>query len=192
VHVLYQYQWAYGNIPWGEEKMAEMSVPYNYFYSVRKRFFLIGNKWADKPSELSSCNRLSLWNDTKAIIIQHHLRQFKMVRCRICVSWIERILCQLPGKFLQLSFFPLTDIVVWFQTFTRFVEVGRVVLINYGENKGKICTVIDVVDAKRVSLQNMWKVIICPFKNDQILSQIIIAYDVQSLSISAHEWSSSY
>ena len=37
------------------------------------------------------------------------------------------------------------------QTFTRFVEVGRVVLINYGENKGKICTVIDVVDAKRVS-----------------------------------------
>ena len=39
-----------------------------------------------------------------------------------------------------------------FQTFTRFVEVGRVVLINYGENKGKICTVIDVVDAKRVSL----------------------------------------
>ena len=38
------------------------------------------------------------------------------------------------------------------QTFTRFVEVGRVVLINYGENKGKICTVIDIVDAKRVSL----------------------------------------
>jgi ribosomal protein L14E/L6E/L27E len=25
------------------------------------------------------------------------------------------------------------------------------VLINYGENKGKICTIIDVVDAKRVS-----------------------------------------
>lgn len=45
------------------------------------------------------------------------------------------------------------------QTFTRFVEVGRVVLINYGENKGKICTIIDVVDAKRVSHDKtrIWK-----------------------------------
>jgi large subunit ribosomal protein L14e len=38
------------------------------------------------------------------------------------------------------------------QTFTRFVEVGRVVLINYGEDAGKLATVIDVVDAKRVSI----------------------------------------
>jgi large subunit ribosomal protein L14e len=37
------------------------------------------------------------------------------------------------------------------QTFTRFVEVGRVALINYGENTGKLVTVIDVVDTKRVS-----------------------------------------
>ena len=36
------------------------------------------------------------------------------------------------------------------QTFTRFVEIGRVVLINYGDNKGKLATVIDVVDSKRV------------------------------------------
>ena len=36
------------------------------------------------------------------------------------------------------------------QTFTRFVEVGRVVLINYGPDAGKLATIIDVVDAKRV------------------------------------------
>jgi len=34
--------------------------------------------------------------------------------------------------------------------FTRFVEVGRVVLINYGPDNGKLATIIDVVDAKRV------------------------------------------
>eukprot|EP01039_Chlorochromonas_danica_P006595 gene6595-7288_t len=34
--------------------------------------------------------------------------------------------------------------------FTRFVEVGRVVLINYGPDAGKIATVVDVVDGKRI------------------------------------------
>ena len=36
--------------------------------------------------------------------------------------------------------------------FTRFVEVGRVALINYGPECGKLCTIIDVVDAKRVGV----------------------------------------
>lgn len=36
------------------------------------------------------------------------------------------------------------------QTFTRFVEVGRVVLINYGPDAGKLATIIDVIDSKRV------------------------------------------
>lgn len=35
-------------------------------------------------------------------------------------------------------------------TFSRFVEVGRVALINYGPNQGKLCTIIDVVDENRV------------------------------------------
>ncbi|KAG5177524.1 ribosomal protein L14-domain-containing protein [Tribonema minus] len=30
--------------------------------------------------------------------------------------------------------------------FTRFVEIGRVALINYGPDEGKLCTIIDVVD----------------------------------------------
>jgi hypothetical protein len=37
------------------------------------------------------------------------------------------------------------------QTFTRFVEVGRVVLINFGEDAGKLATIVDILDAKRVS-----------------------------------------
>eukprot|EP00401_Gymnodinium_catenatum_P081916 CAMPEP_0117513222 /NCGR_PEP_ID=MMETSP0784-20121206/29440_1 /TAXON_ID=39447 /ORGANISM="" /LENGTH=134 /DNA_ID=CAMNT_0005308975 /DNA_START=35 /DNA_END=439 /DNA_ORIENTATION=- len=34
--------------------------------------------------------------------------------------------------------------------FTRFVEVGRVVLINYGPDAGKLATIIDIVDSKKV------------------------------------------
>jgi large subunit ribosomal protein L14e len=33
--------------------------------------------------------------------------------------------------------------------FTRFVEVGRVVLINYGPEKGKLATIIDIVDGNK-------------------------------------------
>ena len=39
---------------------------------------------------------------------------------------------------------------MFYQVFTRFVEVGRIVLINYGPDAGKIATIIDVVDSKRV------------------------------------------
>ena len=35
-------------------------------------------------------------------------------------------------------------------TFKRFVEVGRVALINYGPDNNKLCTIIDVVDQTRV------------------------------------------
>ena len=34
--------------------------------------------------------------------------------------------------------------------FSRFVEVGRVCLINYGPDAGKLCTIVDVIDAKKV------------------------------------------
>jgi large subunit ribosomal protein L14e len=34
--------------------------------------------------------------------------------------------------------------------YNRFVEVGRVCLINYGPEEGKLCTVIDVIDQTRV------------------------------------------
>ena len=34
-------------------------------------------------------------------------------------------------------------------TFKRFVEVGRIVLINYGPDKGKLATIIDIVDQNK-------------------------------------------
>jgi len=34
--------------------------------------------------------------------------------------------------------------------FTRFVEPGRLALITYGPCAGKMCTIIDIVDQKRV------------------------------------------
>ena len=38
-----------------------------------------------------------------------------------------------------------------FQVFTRFVEAGRVAYISYGPNFGKLCTIVDIVDGKRVN-----------------------------------------
>ena len=36
------------------------------------------------------------------------------------------------------------------QVFTRFVEVGRVALISYGPDTGKLCTIVNVIDHNRV------------------------------------------
>uniref|UniRef100_A0A6U0GYB4 Large ribosomal subunit protein eL14 domain-containing protein n=1 Tax=Helicotheca tamesis TaxID=374047 RepID=A0A6U0GYB4_9STRA len=33
--------------------------------------------------------------------------------------------------------------------FTRYVEIGRVVLINYGPDAGKLATIIDIVDQNK-------------------------------------------
>ena len=37
------------------------------------------------------------------------------------------------------------------QVFKRFVEIGRVALINTGPNEGKLCVIIDVIDQRKVS-----------------------------------------
>jgi len=34
-------------------------------------------------------------------------------------------------------------------SFNRFVELGRVVLINYGPDEGKLATIVDVIDGNR-------------------------------------------
>ena len=35
--------------------------------------------------------------------------------------------------------------------FSRYVEIGRVALISYGEEYGKLVVIVDVVDQNRVS-----------------------------------------
>jgi len=34
--------------------------------------------------------------------------------------------------------------------FTKFVEIGRVCHVNYGEDAGKLCVILDVIDQNRV------------------------------------------
>ena len=35
------------------------------------------------------------------------------------------------------------------QGFTKFVQIGRVVRINYGHDEGKLATIVDIVNDKR-------------------------------------------
>lgn len=56
------------------------------------------------------------------------------------------------------------------QVFKRFVEIGRVALINTGPNEGKLCVIIDVIDQRRVSncpeelhLCSVRHLVLCPF-----------------------------
>lgn len=49
------------------------------------------------------------------------------------------------------------------QLFTRFVEIGRVVLVNYGPDAGKLATVIDVVDGNKVR----WAVCFCDVRRTE-------------------------
>ena len=35
-------------------------------------------------------------------------------------------------------------------SFQRFVEIGRVALISFGPDSGKLCTIVDVIDNNRV------------------------------------------
>ena len=37
-------------------------------------------------------------------------------------------------------------------SFKRYVEVGRIVLISNGESKGKIATIVEIVDQNRVRI----------------------------------------
>lgn len=37
--------------------------------------------------------------------------------------------------------------------FSRYVEIGRVALINYGPDAGKLVVITDVIDSNRVRLQ---------------------------------------
>ena len=37
------------------------------------------------------------------------------------------------------------------QVFKRYVEIGRVALVNYGKDHGKLVVIVDVVDQNRVS-----------------------------------------
>jgi large subunit ribosomal protein L14e len=44
------------------------------------------------------------------------------------------------------------------ESFKRFVEVGRVVLINQGEFAGKLAVIVEIIDHNKVRLTSIeWK-----------------------------------
>ena len=50
--------------------------------------------------------------------------------------------------------------------FKRFVEVGRVALINSGPDEGKLCVIVDVVDQNRVSIPERQDFRLCVTVNE--------------------------
>lgn len=43
-------------------------------------------------------------------------------------------------------------------SFTRYAEIGRVALINFGPDEGKLCTIVDIVDANRALIDGPFSV----------------------------------
>ena len=56
--------------------------------------------------------------------------------------------------------------------FKRFVEVGRVVLINYGPDAGKLATIIDIVDQNKCLIDGPFEI---TGVNRQVISYTRIA-----------------
>jgi len=47
----------------------------------------------------------------------------------------------------------LRVLVLCVQPFKRFVEIGRVALVNYGKDYGRLVVIVDVVDQNRVKAE---------------------------------------
>eukprot|EP00616_Rhizochromulina_sp_CCMP1243_P019790 CAMPEP_0118961688 /NCGR_PEP_ID=MMETSP1173-20130426/293_1 /TAXON_ID=1034831 /ORGANISM="Rhizochromulina marina cf, Strain CCMP1243" /LENGTH=133 /DNA_ID=CAMNT_0006909873 /DNA_START=25 /DNA_END=426 /DNA_ORIENTATION=+ len=65
--------------------------------------------------------------------------------------------------------------------YTRFVEVGRVCLVNYGPDSGRLCVIVDIVDANKALVEGPRSVTgvarqIIPFKR---LSLTDLKCDIQ-------------
>jgi large subunit ribosomal protein L14e len=63
-------------------------------------------------------------------------------------------------------------------SFNRFVQIGRVCLINYGDDEGKLCTIIDIVDSGRALVDGPTKITgvtrqIVPFKRLSLTDYVV-------------------
>ena len=57
----------------------------------------------------------------------------------------------LLSKTLYAVVFPLLSTVIFvLQVYKRFVQIGRVALINAGADEGKLCVIVDIIDQNRV------------------------------------------
>lgn len=62
-----------------------------------------------------------------------------------CFIFLELLWDLQPS--INLFFFSTWLLLV--QVFTRYVEVGRVCVVNYGPDAGKLCTIVDIVDQNK-------------------------------------------
>ncbi|XP_010905822.1 large ribosomal subunit protein eL14z isoform X1 [Elaeis guineensis] len=44
--------------------------------------------------------------------------------------------------------------------FKRYVEIGRVALVNYGKDYGRLVVIVDVVDQNRLSFENFYQALV--------------------------------
>ena len=90
-------------------------------------------------------------------------------------------MCQFWGFFFAVAFrshptkINITNLIM---SFTRFVQIGRVCLINYGDDEGKLCTIIDVVDSGRALVDGPTKITgvtrqIVPFKRLSLTDHVV-------------------
>ena len=57
------------------------------------------------------------------------------------------------GPSHSCSIDPHSPCLFFLQVFKRYVEVGRVVLVNYGPDAGKLATIVDVVDQNKCLIE---------------------------------------
>jgi large subunit ribosomal protein L14e len=86
------------------------------------------------------------------------------------------------GSFFFLPFFFFLASLLYqnptTMSFNRFVQIGRVCLINYGDDEGKLCTIIDVVDSGRALVDGPTKITgvtrqIVPFKRLSLTDYVV-------------------
>merc|ERR1719270_1890129 len=63
-------------------------------------------------------------------------------------------------------------------TFKRFVEVGRVVLINFGEHENKLATIVDIIDQNKCLIDGPADITgvprqVCPYKRIALTDLVV-------------------
>ena len=78
--------------------------------------------------------------------------------------------------------------------FTRFVEVGRVVLITYGPDEGKLATIVDIVDGNKCLIDGPMNITgvsrqVIPFKRLNLTDLVVTIERNASTKDLSEAWS---
>ena len=154
-----------------------------------------------KPRDDPSFSRCSLFNQNRPSLIpdqQEHTiptMNIPVYTNDLCPDPLFNISCQFVPLFVLLFsesrltldrfffFYFFSSLLLCYQnpttmSFNRFVQIGRVCLINYGDDEGKLCTIIDVVDSGRALVDGPTKITgvtrqIVPFKRLSLTDYVV-------------------